>query len=414
VLVGPTAGIFHDEHDTPFTQRQMNGPEVHLNIMAAGLQEAFLRETPAAWSLLIILATGMLAVVLSSHKLHPAGRLAALIFSVAVYWLLAQWLYDGPGWVVPVAVPLIALLVGGILILFYDFFKERLDKVKLRHTMGLYFSPTVLEAVLADPGSMEPKNADGTLLLTDIRNFTPLAEMLGPQGMFELLNKAFEAQTNAIMLEEGNLEHFLGDQFLSYWGAPKAQPDAADRSLKAARALIIAMEAMRETLSQPVNELFGYGVALHSGRVLVGNKGSAQRLDYGLVGDPVNASSRIEALTKYYGVKLLLSRDTFAQLTDPGCHRLIDRTIVKGKSEPIELLECENHCTPPEYAKLCAEYTSAYELYAAGHFTEAKALFDGMVARFSDGASRTLGQRCAQLAAEPPPDWKGIWKMDSK
>jgi adenylate cyclase len=414
VLIGPTAGIFHDEHDTPFTQRQMNGPEVHLNILAAALQKQFLWEPPKAVVVLIIVMAGMLAGALSFHNFQPMQRLGTVVMSVASYWVLAQWCYDKLGWMVPVAAPLFALMGGGVLILFYDFFRERIDRVKLKHTMGLYFSPTVLEAVLADPGSMQPKHADVTLLLTDLRNSTPLAEILGPQGMFDLLNQVFEAQTNVIMKEEGNLEHFLGDQFLSYWGAPKPQPDAADRALRAAYALITAMEALRASFSKEILEIFGYGVALHSGRVLVGNKGSAKRLDYGLVGDSVNAASRIESLTKYYGVRLLVSRDTFSQLTNPGIHRLVDRAIVKGKTEPIELLECENFCTPPNYGKLCEAYTAAYALYSEGHFAEAQAAFEGLHRTFSDGASQTLGERCQQLALNPPPDWRGVWKMDSK
>lgn len=414
VLIGPTAGIFHDEHDTPFTERQMNGPEVHLNILAAALQKEFLRETPKALAVVIVLLSGMLAGALSFHNFHPLQRLGTVVMSVASYWVLAQWCYDRMGWVVPVAAPLFALMGGGVLILFYDFFRERLDRVKLKHTMGLYFSPTVLEAVLADPGSMQPKHADVTLLLTDLRNSTPLAEILGPQGMFDLLNKVFEAQTNAIMTQQGNLEHFLGDQFLSYWGAPKPQPDAADRALLAASDLITAMEALRASFAQEILEIFGYGVALHSGRVLVGNKGSAKRLDYGLVGDSVNAASRIEALTKYYGVRLLVSRETFAQFTNPGLHRLVDRAIVKGKTEPIELLECENPCTPANYAQLCEAYTAAYALYSTGHFAEAQAGFEKLHETFSDGASRTLGERCQHLVLNLPADWKGVWKMDSK
>jgi len=171
---------------------------------------------------------------------------------------------------------------------------------------------------------------------------------------------------------------------------------------------------LRASFSAEILEIFGYGVALHSGRVLVGNKGSAKRLDYGLVGDSVNAASRIEGLTKYYGVRLLVSRETFAQFTNPGTHRLVDRAIVKGKTEPIELLECENPCTPPNYAQLCEAYTAAYAIYSAGHFAEAQAAFKKLHETFSDGASRTLGERCEHLALNPPPDWKGVWKMDSK
>ncbi len=134
---------------------------------------------------------------------------------------LQQLLFDHVGQAVPQAVPLLVLVISSLIVLAYDFVLERVERVKLKHTMGLYFSPRVLEAVLSDPGSMQPRRADVVLLLTDLRNSTPLAEVLGPQGMFELLNRVFEAQTSAIMGEEGNLEHFLGDQFLSYWGAPQ-------------------------------------------------------------------------------------------------------------------------------------------------------------------------------------------------
>ena len=163
---------------------------------------------------------------------------------VGAYWLLTYALVIRlPGFsnVIHMIPPTLVLVVSGVIVLAYDFILERLERMKLRHTMGLYFSPRVMEAVLSDPGSMKPRRANVVLLVTDLRNSTPLAEALGPQGMFELLNRVFEAQTSAIMSEEGNLEHFLGDQFLSYWGAPQKQPDAADRAERAAKKLITAM-----------------------------------------------------------------------------------------------------------------------------------------------------------------------------
>jgi len=280
--------------------------------------------------------------------------------------------------------------------------------------MGLYFSPRVLEVVLSDPGSMQPRRAEVVLLLTDLRNSTPLAEALGPKGMFELLNKVFEAQTSAIMSEEGNLEHFLGDQFLSYWGAPQKQPDAADRAGRAAMKLIRAMEELRAKLSPEVQKLFGYGVALHAGSVLVGNKGSALRLDYGLVGDTVNEAARVESLTKYYGVKLLVTREAFASFHPQTTRRIVDRVIVKGKSEPVELFECENPCTPKNFAAICERYKTAYDTYFFGRFTEAQAQFQQLVSEFTDGPSRALAFRCAELISHPPAHWNGIWLMDAK
>jgi len=330
------------------------------------------------------------------------------------YLVGAQMLFDHANVIVLTVAPLLVLDLSTVMLLGYDFVVEKLERVKLRHTMGLYFSPRVLEVVLADPGSMQPRRADVTLLLTDLRNSTPLAERLGPKSMFELLNRVFEAQTNAIMSEEGNLEHFLGDQFLSYWGAPQPQPDGPDRAERAALKLIIAMEQLSSSLPENVRELFGYGVALHSGRVLVGNKGSARRLDYGLVGDAVNEATRLESLTKYFGVRLLLSRETFAQLRQQGTRRLIDRVIVKGKSTPVELFECENLCVPKNYLELCRRYKAAYDEYFFGHFAAARELFEQVTVEFGDGPSRVLAARCAQLNTAPPPGWNGIWKMDGK
>ena len=427
VLVGPTADIFHDQHNSPFTKprderaligkesRQMLGPELHLNIIAAALHHEFLRETGRFGNLAFIAFGGALAGMLSFVLRQPGKRLL-LVGALSIgFWFLAQWLFDHANWVVPVAVPLLVLAVCSLAIFGYDFVLERLERIKLRHTMGLYFSPRVLEAVLADPGSMQPRRAEVTLLLTDLRNSTPLAEELGPKGMFDLLNRVFEAQTRAIMSEEGNLEHFLGDQFLSYWGAPQAQPDAADRAERAALKLIRAMEDLAATLPESVARLFGYGVALHSGSVLVGNKGSALRLDYGLVGDTVNEAARIESLTKYYGVKLLLSRQTFARFNgQDACRRLVDRVIVKGKSGPVELFECQNPCTPENYAELCERYRAAYDLYFFAHFDEARIRFEGIEAEFNDGPSRRMVVRCAELAVAPTPDWDGIWRMESK
>jgi adenylate cyclase len=416
VLVGPTAEIFQDKHNTPFSEprHQMLGPELHLNVIAAALNGQFLRDMSRTESWALVCLAGLVAGVVSFVVRAPTRRLVALVLLVVGYWLLAQRLFNRPGWVLPLATPLLVLILSSITILAYDFVLERLERMRLRHTMGLYFSPRVLQAVLADPGSMTPRKAEVVLLLTDLRNSTPLAEALGPQGMFDLLNRVFEAQTTAVMSEEGNLEHFLGDQFLSYWGAPQPQPEGANQAERAAIKLISAMEDLRGKLAPEVQRLFGYGVALHSGKVLVGNKGSALRLDYGLVGDAVNEAARVEALTKYYGVRLLMTRDAFAQLSRQGARRLIDRVVVKGKSEPVELFECENPCVVKNYSELCRRYKGAYDEYFFGRFSEAQGQFEALAREFDDGPSRVLGARCVELMKNRPSEWKGIWRMEAK
>jgi adenylate cyclase len=280
--------------------------------------------------------------------------------------------------------------------------------------MSLYFSPHIMEQVLKNPGSMEPQQAEITVLLTDLRNWTPIAELLGPPGMFQLLNQVFETQTRAILAEDGSMEHFLGDQFLSYWGAPQAQPDAADRAFRAALSLIKGMEELRENLEPNLKALFGYGVALHSGTALIGNKGSAQRLDYGLVGDLINAAARVESLTKHYGVLFLITREAYARLSDPPKVRLIDKAIVKGKSVPFELLEVQHSHSPDHFEETLERYNAAFAEYEAGAFDKAGQMFERLGVERQDKPSALMAARCRELAQDPPPAWSGVYQLKTK
>jgi class 3 adenylate cyclase/CHASE2 domain-containing sensor protein len=294
------------------------------------------------------------------------------------------------------------------------YIREFIERLKLRTTMSLYFSPRVLERVLKNPGSTDPQEAQLTLLLTDLRNSTPLAERLGAKAFFNLLNRVFEIQTRAVRAEDGNLEHFLGDQFLSYWGAPDPQSDGPDRALRAALLLIAEMEKFHQSLECTIGHLFGFGVALHSGSALVGNKGSQLRMDYGVIGDLVNTAARVESLTKYYGVRLLVTRETFVQLTAPPQSRLIDNVIVKGKRAPIEILEIVHPPNGPSFDRIALKYAEAFECYREGRFEVAEQLFAVLAESENDMPSIVLRDRCASLRATRPEDWNGVFRLESK
>lgn len=291
---------------------------------------------------------------------------------------------------------------------------EFMQRLKLRATMGLYFSPHIMEHVLKNPGSMEPQQAELTLLLTDLRHSTAIAETLGPNGTFRLLNQVFETQTKAIMAEDGSMEHFLGDQFLSYWGAPHPQPDAADRAFRAALSLIEGMEELRPELDPKVKALFGYGVALHSGTALIGNKGSAQRLDYGLVGDLINSAARVESLTKHYGVLFLITREAHAKLSAPPLTRLVDKVVVQGKTLPLELLEVRHRFSLDRFEEVAERYESAFLDYEGGDFAGAEPKFSALFKDARDKPSALMAERCRELKSHSPREWKGIYELKTK
>ncbi len=418
VLVGPTANLFHDIHPTPWDyphESMMLGPEIHINFLNAAIHNEFISETNPETDKLIVACSGIVVILLGLGIVRPGFRfLLGVLLSMGYLWYLLR-LYDNENLMVGAAVtPVLLINSNSVILLIYEYVLEKVGRMKLKMTMNFYFSPKVLDEVLKNPGSTDAQAAEVTLLLTDLRNSTPLAEQLGPQGMFTLLNQIFEAQTEEIMEEEGSLEHFLGDQFLSYWGAPQPQPDGTNQALRAARRLIIAMEEVKKKQKPEVFKLFGYGVAIHCGSVLFGNKGSAKRMDFGLVGDSVNEAARIEALTKYYGIQLLISQEAFDNIDDPGRYRLVDRTIVKGKSEPVVLYELECCKTIAEFDQLKKDYDEAFMIYGEGRFEEALPLFQKLIDTYDDGPSKQMIERCRSLIEEPNPDWKGVWKMESK
>jgi adenylate cyclase len=290
--------------------------------------------------------------------------------------------------------------------------RESAERQRIRNTMGLYFSPRVLKDVLENPGRLEPKRLEITVLLTDLRNSTPIAERLGAEGMLALLNRVFEVQTCAVFAKEGSLETPVGDQFLAYWGAPEPQPDSADRAMSTALAIIEGMDQLRASLEPEIRELFGFGVGLHAGPSLIGNIGSSQFFHYGPVGDLINSAARIEALTKHYGVLIIVTREVYSKLSAPPPARVLDQVIVKGKRTSLELIEVQHRFNAEGFAERAAKYEAAFALYHRGEFTEAAAGFEALAGM--DKPSALLAARCRALAADAPPEWDGIYKLETK
>lgn len=401
--------------DVGTTSLAANQPRVLLHSTGLNdlMQRNWLRRSPRWMDALAILSLILLGALATLFR----GTLWLLLFwivGVTAAGVLSALFIIKAGWVPG----LVSTSVVWSLVTFVELGRrqsyEFMQRLKLRATMSLYFSPRIMEHVLKNPGSMEPQQAELTLLLTDLRNSTAIAESLGPGGTFQLLNLVFETQTKAIMAEDGSMEHFLGDQFLSYWGAPDPQPDATDRAFRAALSLIAGMEELRPKLDPRLKTLFGYGVALHSGSALIGNKGSAQRLDYGLVGDLINSAARVESLTKYYGVLFLITREAYTKLAAPPVTRLVDKVVVKGKTLPLELLEVRHPFSPDRFEEIADRYNSAFTDYERGEFVQAERAFGVLRDEEHDKPSVLMAARCRELISDPPRDWNGIYELKTK
>lgn len=401
--------------DMGATSLAANQPRALLHSTALNdlMQRNWLRRSAGWVDALLILSLIPVGAITRLFR----GTLPLLLFWIALVGLaavLSALFIIKTGWVPG----LVATSAVWTLVTFVELGRrqsyEFMQRLKLRATMSLYFSPHIMEHVLKNPGSMEPQQAELTILLTDLRNSTAIAETLGPNGTFQLLNQVFETQTKAIVAEDGSMEHFLGDQFLSYWGAPHPQPDATDRAFRAALSLIEGMEELRPRLDPKVKTLFHYGVALHSGTALIGNKGSAQRLDYGLVGDLINSAARVESLTKHYGVLFLITREAYAKLTAPPLTRLVDKVLVKGKTQPLELLEVRHPFSFDRFEEVAERYNSAFSDYERGDFLEAEQKFAALRDDAQDQPSALMLERCRELNSNSPAEWNGIYELKTK
>jgi hypothetical protein len=176
--------------------------------------------------------------------------------------------------------------------------------------------------------------------------------------------------------------------------------------------LIAGLDGLKRSLPVEVQKLFGYGVSIHSGSALLANIGSEQFYHYGIVGDLINATARIEALTKVYGVRALITREVLEQLVPRPVSRLIDVVVVKGKSVPVELHEVRHLENERDFERVRGPYAEALRLYVAGCFREAAERFALLAAE--DGPSRLLQERCTRFLQKPPLDWRGVYAFESK
>lgn len=210
-------------------------------------------------------------------------------------------------------------------------------------TLGRFLPETVIEAAGEDPLSLlhEPRIVDATVLVTDLRGFTTLAETMPPADAFTLLNEVQGAFARAVQNHGGTVDKFLGDGMLAVFGAPEELPDHASRAIEATieiRRAIATINARREKESQGTLKI---GVAVHSGPVVAGCIGSGARLEFTIIGDTVNTASRLEGATKDKNTDVLVSGDTATRLAEQaGSQELSILTSlgdipIRGRQEPL-------------------------------------------------------------------------------
>ncbi|HZV33296.1 MAG TPA: adenylate/guanylate cyclase domain-containing protein, partial [Verrucomicrobiae bacterium] len=437
VFVGPTADIFQDAHLTPFPEenivingtqvhapKMMSGPEIHLNMIAAALNRTFLRDATLAHSLMIIVLAGLFATALSFRVHQPLRRLAAIIVLVVIYWFWAQWTFDHANVVVPVASPVLVLTISGVFVLTYDYFVQLFERTRVRRTLERYVSKNIVKEVLDNPetyfNSLGGARKRVTILFSDLRGFTTLAESADSSQLVKQLNEYFEEMTRHVFQFEGTLDKFIGDAVMAVWGNIESRGLEIDaqHAVSTGLAMIQSVAKLNADWKKRGMLEFHLGIGINHGEVIAGNLGSEAKMDATVIGDAVNLASRLEGLTKYFHVELLIGETVAPLVREKFLLRTVGLIQPKGKTKPIEVFTVlgERGSINPAAMDWFAEYEEAVKLFRRRAFEEALKRFELCRGKHPDDylATRYCAE-CEALLKNPPDEyWNGVFVMSEK
>ncbi len=251
--------------------------------------------------------------------------------------------------------------------------QARFQEQSLRTSMNQFFSEKVLQRLLKNEDLLQGRDAEVTVLFCDIRGFSEISERVGPQITIRWINDALTCLSQCVLDTDGVLVDYVGDELMAMWGAPDVQNDHAERACRAASAMVRQLEQIRQRWPSVTPDQFGIGIGINTGTAQVGNTGSRQKFKYGPLGSTVNIASRIQGMTKQFGVTTLISESVQTQLslrssTADLHHRLIAEVQPVGMQTNLVIYELVGDADD-RWKQLSAQYEIAWTLFQKEEFT---------------------------------------------
>jgi len=338
VLVGTTAQGLLDLRVTPVGE-VYPGVEAHANVIS-GLMDGktFVRPDYAIGYDVIMLLLAGLALAFTLPLLSATRAVMVSAGIVAAVIGLNFWLYMGHGLVLPLAAALVMALAAFGLNMSYGYFVESRGKRELANLFGTYVPPELVDEMVKDPDaySMKASSKELTVMFCDMRGFTKMSESMEPTRLQELLNSVFSRLTDIIRGNRGTIDKYMGDCVMAFWGAPVDTPEHAHLATKTAMEMAHSVRRINEEHRAKGIPEIGIGIGLNTGTMCVGDMGSDVRRAYTVIGDAVNLGSRLEGLSKVYGVDVVAS-ETTRELAPEFAWQELDRVRVKGKAQAVAI-----------------------------------------------------------------------------
>ncbi len=419
VLLGTTAAGLMDLRATP-VQNVYAGVEIHAN-MIAGILDNNIKQKPAytqGLELLMLLLLGLfLAYLLPKLKPIMATIITLLVSMFILILNLAAWQYGNL--VLPIASSLLMIVGIYVINMSYGFFVESRAKRQLTSLFGQYIPPELVNEMAENPNtfSLEAQDREMTVLFSDVRGFTAIAEGLDPQQLSRLMNDFLTPMTHVIHRHRGTIDKYIGDAIMAFWGAPLADHHHAKHAIQTGLSMVAALEGLQQKLLSKSLSSLSIGIGINTGEMVVGNMGSKFRMAYTVMGDSVNLASRLESLTKYYGVCIVVSEFTKVQATDY-LYRELDLVRVKGRDKPVAIFEpvaIRDVIDPATRSKL-VRYHEALGFYRSQNWKLAELTF--LYLQKSEPGRYLYAiylERIAFFSKFPPgDDWDGVFNFETK
>jgi adenylate cyclase len=423
VLLGITAPGIVDLRATPVGSI-FPGVEVHANVLSGLLDRRFLIKPDYAqgYEVVLLLILGLtMAWVLPS--LGVAWAMATTVAAGAAVVALSTWLYLVFGLVLPLASQLFLVSTAFAVHMSYGYWDERRAKRRLIQRFGSYVPPELVREMLEKPGdyTMQARNQELTVMFCDMRGFTRMSEDMEPVALQQLLNQLFSELTRLIRETRGTVDKYMGDCVMAFWGAPVPMADHARLAVQTA--LKIDQAVKQINLLQQQEDLscagmaLNMGIGLNTGDMCVGDMGSDIRRSYTVIGNAVNVGSRLEGLSKVYGVSIVAGEKTRDQAPEYVWQEL-DRVRVKGPAQSMAIFSplVAVGDLLPEHALELRLWQDLLSKYRAQAWNQCDMLLE-QLQEMNPGKKlyKIYTQRVAMMREKPfAPDWDGATNFETK
>lgn len=424
VFVGATSEILQDVKLTPYfgyglSSRKMPGVEVHANALSTLFYGDFIRPTPFAVTLVLLLCLAAFMTFLGMRS-RPWAGFGYMLGAVLLFALIAHTLFALVALWIEIVRPVAVIVVAYVGTVVQQVVFERREKGRVKRTFQQYVAKSVVDTMLAsgEVPHFGGERRELTVLFSDIRSFTTYCEKRSPESVVFTLNEYLTAMVEIIFKHQGTLDKFVGDEIMALYGAPLYYPEHAVRACETACEMINSLRSLQKKWSEDRKDFFQIGIGINSGPMIVGNLGSQQLFDYTVIGDEVNLAARLESANKQYATTIIISEATYRHVQLQAVVRELDLVRVKGKSRPVKIYELRSmQCVPQiEHDLIIEVYSRGLELYKQRRWSEAIKEFKRILRYFpSDGPSRLYIKRCLDFIESPPPEnWDGVYDFKTK